>query len=331
VALRGIDLCGAEREGPFWLYRPLLMFLREKFDEVAAVDGTPTPGLTVHVGESFAHLLTGLRAVDEPHSVRCEQGKALARRGDRLGHCVALGWDPKDWARRHPVVQVRALDRLCDLWWIRERMAVLMLDLSAGDLRRIEAGIADAANRLGLSPAEGEALVKARAQLIASDIPRLQNLSSLRRDAEAGPRLKALFPLFDNDLLDGGPWLPVETARDVRMMDALSTALGRHLANLDVVVELNPSSNLLIGALNAPLDQPRFWQRGLHENAHGALAVCISADDPMAFATHLEDEVAYAWAGMVVAGGLSPAFARGWIQEALRVAWLGRFTRGVLG
>ncbi len=49
-------------------------------------------GMTFHVGEDFRHLLSGLRAIDEV--ITFLQPKP----GDRLGHALALGLCPENWA-----------------------------------------------------------------------------------------------------------------------------------------------------------------------------------------------------------------------------------------
>jgi hypothetical protein len=69
-----------------------------------------------------------------------------------------------------------------------------------------------------------------------------------------------------------------------------------------------------------------FHLRPVEPHAAHALPIAISADDPITFATRLADEYAYAWAGMVVAGGVSPTYARQWLDEATETAWRSRFT-----
>ncbi len=83
--------------------------------------------------------------------------------------------------------------------------------------------------------------------------------------------------------------------------------LGRHIVSRQLVIEVNPSSNLLIADLDHPLDQPMFHLRPINPNERRGLPVCISADDPLTFATCFEDEVAYAWAGMVGSGQVPAA------------------------
>ena len=57
------------------------------------------------------HLLTGLRLVDQA----IEQLEL--REGDRIGHGLALGVDPREWARRSSRIAMTRETRLLDLVW----------------------------------------------------------------------------------------------------------------------------------------------------------------------------------------------------------------------
>ena len=71
----------------------------------------PTLRTTVHVGEDYVHLLSGLRRVDEA------LGQFSMREGDRIGHGLALGVDPREWVQRAGRLAVACEDRLLDLAW----------------------------------------------------------------------------------------------------------------------------------------------------------------------------------------------------------------------
>ena len=71
----------------------------------------PPLRITVHAGEDFVHLLTGLRRLDD-----AIQHLGLEE-GDRIGHGIALGLNPVTWFERtRQVVQTRE-ERLFDLVW----------------------------------------------------------------------------------------------------------------------------------------------------------------------------------------------------------------------
>ncbi len=66
---------------------------------------------TVHAGEDYPHLLTGLRLVGD--TVR----RLDLKPGDRLGHALALGFDPDRWAQTTGKAVLPLDVRLFDLAW----------------------------------------------------------------------------------------------------------------------------------------------------------------------------------------------------------------------
>ena len=98
--LRGLDICTDELGVPTWVLLPLIEHVR-KAGRLASsllrqeLDlSVPPLRTTVHVGEDFVHLLSGLRHVDE--ALRFLE----LREGDRMGHALALGVDPREWSAR---------------------------------------------------------------------------------------------------------------------------------------------------------------------------------------------------------------------------------------
>ena len=63
---------------------------------------------TFHVGEDFLHLTTGIRRIFEALEY------LELRAGDRLGHCVALGVDARQWVHSNPFVTMHRIDLLDD-------------------------------------------------------------------------------------------------------------------------------------------------------------------------------------------------------------------------
>lgn len=80
----GIDAAGSELDAGPEVFAPAFKYLRIK----------GVKHFTYHVGEDFRHLVSGLRAIAEAIQFLGLQ------RGDRLGHCVAVGIDPDLWMRR---------------------------------------------------------------------------------------------------------------------------------------------------------------------------------------------------------------------------------------
>ena len=112
--LRGIDICGVERWQPLWVSAVTLSRLRQESRRIAEHRSElriEPLRLTIHAGEDFRWLTSGVRAVAEPFHW------SLIERGDRLGHGIAVTLDPSDWWKTHrgEVVEVSTFDRLLDL------------------------------------------------------------------------------------------------------------------------------------------------------------------------------------------------------------------------
>ena len=115
--LRGVDLCTDEAGVPIWVMAPLIRWVRDagrfgarSLKHEGRAEITPLR-ITVHAGEDFVHLLSGLRRLDD-----AIQYLGLEE-GDRIGHGTALGLDPVTWFERTGrVVQTRE-ERLFDLVW----------------------------------------------------------------------------------------------------------------------------------------------------------------------------------------------------------------------
>lgn len=76
----------------------------------------PTLRATYHVGEDFLDITDGLRAVDEAVCF------LDLRRGERIGHGLALGIEPKDYYHlKNNTVRLPAQDLLDNLVWLMER------------------------------------------------------------------------------------------------------------------------------------------------------------------------------------------------------------------
>ena len=67
--------------------------------------------------------------------------------------------------------------------------------------------------------------------------------------------------------------------------------LAQLLAKWRTPIEINPSSNLLIGRLQYPLEQPLFFLDPLDREEQRGLALTLSADDPVCFATSLAGRI----------------------------------------
>lgn len=125
-AIRGFDLAGNENELPIEIFAPALRVLRSAKFSSQGMFGTriERPFLTVHAGEDFSHLLTGLRNIDEA-VVFCG-----FQQGDRIGHALALGVNPRQWLKRQQTAYLPVGEHLDNLVWAHQR-AIEVLQLSS--------------------------------------------------------------------------------------------------------------------------------------------------------------------------------------------------------
>ncbi len=322
--LRAVGLMHWERNGPVWLFEGPFRRLLDASAEVAA--GHPGLGLhplrtALHLGEDFDHLLSGLRQIFEPF----EWG--LIGRGDRIGHALALGLSAEEWCKGFPCVRMRPWDRILDIGFAYWAFEVLGVSLPASAIGRLNADAGEALQAVFDGSRSLSAVETARdlwrtlprhaprtAQGRVSRDDELSGARKLRRrvldDRQTGQRALALS-------------LVVETAHDLPILVAIHDAVLDQVAKSHVAVEVNPSSNLLVGGFRSIFRQPAFHSDDL--------PITINADDPLTFGTTLADEYAYAWVGMVIGSGEQsgqpkPHQATYRLEEAARCSMRYRFT-----
>ena len=91
------------------------------------------------------------------------------------------------------------------------------------------------------------------------------------------------------------------------------------------MIEVNPTSNLLIGNLGDLRNHPLWRLRSPESKTATDLRVCIGSDDPITFATDLPTEYALLHDALVLAG-LGADKADQWIDRARRTGLSSRFT-----
>jgi hypothetical protein len=118
---------------------------------------------------------------------------------------------------------------------------------------------------------------------------------------------------------------------DVRAEASLTLAAQRQvrldIGRLGIAIEVNPSSNLLIGHLGSLEDHP-LWRlrppRGGDKNSP-PVRICIGSDDPITFATNLANEYQLVFDAMTESG-LSADECDAWIDNVRQTSLDSRFT-----
>jgi adenosine deaminase len=112
------------------------------------------------------------------------------------------------------------------------------------------------------------------------------------------------------------------------MLRKAQLSLRRELARLEITVETNPSSNLLIGDFREIDEHPLFQLQPLDErkgDSNTNVLLSINTDDPITFATRLSDEYAYIYFALLRAG-VSSRDALAWLERIRETSWRSRFT-----
>ena len=350
--LRGVDICGVEEDQPLWVSADTLRRVREHCRKLAgsrpALHLEPLR-LTVHVGEDFSSLTSGMRAVAEPFHWN------LIERGDRIGHGLALTLDPDRWFRRHrgEVLTVKRFDRLLDLAflavyakkkkhnahqreWLRKQIidTVTSIGFESESSMKSDEDVVETTKNLWKSLG-----FRSTRRLLTSDrfpdgerherwVHRYLWCRSVQKRANHEVRT----PVVDdiNEIGDDGEEA-VENLRHERdLLKQAHRTLLREVARWQVCIESNPTSNLVVGSLDAMSAQDFLARRPTREiQKHGeTLTWTISTDDPITFSTTLADEYAYAWAGMTMRAknSVDPAYARALLDEAAATSMRTRFT-----
>lgn len=136
--IRGIDASSEEIVCRPEVFAQAFRFLKnetvEQYDyETGQTKILPDICITYHVGEDFLDIIDGLRAIDEAISflnMRC---------GDRLGHALALGVDPKEWYdSKSGYILISQMDYLDNLVWLYSKIRKYRIEGLEDTIRYIE-------------------------------------------------------------------------------------------------------------------------------------------------------------------------------------------------
>jgi hypothetical protein len=329
--VRGMDIASDELAVPAWIFRPLVTYVRQ-----AAMSGArwlsgrdgdqPLPlRTTVHVGEDFSHLLTGLRHVDEAVEV------LDLREGDRIGHGLALGIDPARWAGRVGRVAMPLEDRALDLAWEWSWWTLRGRGADAGRLAYIVREVARLTDHWF-----GEALDPFQLEQLGTDLADVGRLRAAgfpdgrpraARAARGDRETRLLGYLTDREVFRRGRriiW--VDPAGEVDAMERIGSSLRAEIGRRGLAVEINPTSNLLIGDLGDLTGHP-LWRLNspLPDDPGPRLAVTVGSDDPLIFNSMLPMEYQILFDALIIAG-LSDSDALRWLDGVRRTGLERRFT-----
>lgn len=328
--VRGIDACSNEVNCRPEVFATAFRFLRN----FKSTNPSPSPllsrpahrlSVTYHAGEDFYDIADGLRAIDE----------ALYfleyRRGDRIGHALALGVDPQThYQMKSMCIVLPRQNYLDNLVWLLYRGRDLGVHIDPQQYGVMQ----QEALRL-LKEIYGHAIWQNRwhvtlqdyycSMMLRGDAPglyrsmRFQEPSGMYgsqyerwqiapdrppqelRAYRLSPEIAGMYYYYhfgQEERLKGAAPISVSIKSGyIAVVRAAQDALQRHLAARGIIIECNPSSNVLIGTFGEYGKHPitRFNSMGLVDPADShcpQLHVCVNTDDLGVFDTSLAFEYA---------------------------------------
>lgn len=345
--VRGIDVASDELSVPTWVLVPLMRAIRHQ-GALAAADprarGVDPLHVTAHVGEDFRHLTEGLRRIHE-----CVD-HLLGSRG-RLGHATALGVEPRSWAESMGSVLMPAEERLWDLVWEWRlytgfRLATeFAAEAPPGRQGRVDAEIRELADRIFGGSHPPNVLAELHHTLHRFLTPPIADvvenpsltferaIRHLRPDkVQSYPQVRKLLDDYCHQqatFLKGQRLVDITLdASEIAALYALQNAVRRGVGFRGIVVEVNPSSNLLIGDLLDLRHHPilrLFPPEPEAGDGPPPVPIAVGSDDPLTFNTYLLREYALLF-DAARAAGYPERTVQDWLERIRATGLDARFT-----
>jgi hypothetical protein len=360
--IRGLDVATDELGIPTWVLTPLF---RHVLDTAAKASAMPNKGsyqhhptplrVTAHVGEDFRHLLEGLRRIyEQVHYI-------LGNTPGRLGHAVALGVDPQTWAESVGSILMPAEERLWDLVWEWRMYTHYRIKLgfaAAAPAGRIETVINQihALSELvygSKSDYTVEQLAEAHHILHRFLVPPFTKYPAVEghfdtfrhcadnirtwhdhegRQVHSPHQVSKILKAYLDDeacFKRGQTVIDIPICTDeIAALQAIQFAMRSGIAQSGIVVEVNPSSNLLIGDLLDLRNHPilRLCPPVPDPDAPPSVAIAVGSDDPLTFSTQLLREYTLLHQAACAAGYPEKAVYE-WLESIRHTSMDSRFTR----
>lgn len=340
-------MASLENSVPTWVFRDIYESARDAKFEPFALEGKrpfQSLGFTFHAGEDFRHLLSGLRRVYEViHFLKFHAG-------DRLGHGLALGVLVDDWCAQHPNVLLPRIEALENYLWAYRMLSTYPSDQNTGNLLYLEQRIQNLSGEIFYRPDERD---RAGASLHIPTFVLLQSYEELfRQDLFSGdapkcvddckpgaeetcPLLNASFPSA-RDILKAYHCChytrrmnePIHyhlPPQEILILKELQAMLQDYVSRRGVIVEANPSSNVVIGHMDTIHEHP-LYQLSSYRCDYKDIMVCVNSDDPGVFQTNTANELGIAYMGMVERG-VGRECCLEWIERLRESGMRGSFIR----
>ena len=301
-----IDVAGDENRTPPEVFAPIIKYLRrdiKKLDDFKSdymkyqKDGHDFVEnyklrLSVHAGEDFNHIVTGIRKVHETVKFYGMRDK------DRLGHALAIGLNPKEWCELNGDIFVTKQEHLDNLVWLyhqsievlpyykntdklREKYARVIKELYSyiyipkGQKQELSCEIEDIYKAWKLREfcpivmfSEDEMLNKVDEYLKIADFDREK---LCKEEYEKAEKIYKKYHTCSSVRKKGDEVIKIEyeninrnlykyfiTDEDLELIEAVQDRLIQKFCEKGIIIETNPSSNVYIAHIHSYDKHPIF-------------------------------------------------------------------------
>lgn len=337
-----IDVAGDESRTPPEVFAPIIRYLRRDIKKLDSFqedyikyqkDGHDLVKnyrlrLSVHAGEDFNHIVTGMRKVHETVKFYGMDEK------DRLGHALAIGLNPKKWCELNGDIFVTKLEHLDNLVWLYHQATEVMpyFNQASKIKAKYEKVIKELCDKVYGIRYEIDDLYKAWKLRQYCPIDGFKNslsesdeyLGSVsfkdRPDYKVAIEIKDKYQQCSKVRKNGEKIIKIEyenihtrhynyyiTDEELDLLEAVQDRLIEKFSQRGIIVETNPSSNVYIAHIHEYESHPIFrWNPIESTDLYGTeeekekfnrfdirksrLKVCVNTDDPAIMPTTLRNE-----------------------------------------
>lgn len=288
VGYEGIDAASSEKNCPPYSFSPVFEAYRYKIDNNKL-------GYTFHVGEDFSSILNGL------YNIYSGLNSLGLRKGDRLGHCLALGVDAYNYLEQHNFNDSQSNQEMLDSLFFIYDYAMLFCP-SALLVNKLETEVRSLIDYIYGTYTFGEyrefiELRKIDFQHFKANYSWLTinnrsyfiNANNIiNNSSKKSQELNQLFHENSKSIKRGRERKVISyvglTLEIASLLTDIQESLLHSIKSDGLVIESNPTSNLKIGPFNSIMELPykKFYEEGV--------PFSINTDDSGVFNTNLYQE-----------------------------------------
>lgn len=313
--ITSIDVAGDELATPPEVFASAIKYLRHQPKKDAPLNFKKLI-LSVHAGEDFNHIISGMRKIDETIKFYHME------KNDRLGHALAIGIYPKDWIEFSREIIVTKEELLDNFVWMVEhfKQIVSKSTILYGTIQRYQNYISDLSKEIYSEEFSSYNLYNAW-KLREYDFEELEkdftndiyNKSSIPLNNIKKESIE--YEIYNSYHLDinvkniGKEKVKIKFSSEMDIFsiseddliayEILQDYMIENISQKEIIIEVNPSSNIYISCLKEYKFHPIFRWYPVDNNLENfnpfnirknLLKVCVNTDDPSIFPTTILNE-----------------------------------------